>query len=84
MKNSGLYNEFQVKLDENPRPDEIAEEDWTVNHPLRWKTVIFLENFSDVPYERILQEREHIDDQLAMLEVTPVMAEDEGTWDVDS
>jgi hypothetical protein len=33
MKNSGLYNEFQVKLDENPRPDEIAEEDWTVNHP---------------------------------------------------
>jgi len=48
------------------------------------KQSFFLENFSDVPYERILQEREHIDDQLAMLEVTPVMAEDEGTWDVDS
>ncbi len=52
MKNSGLYNESQVKLDKNPHPDEIAEEDWIVNHPLPWKTVIFLENFSNVPYER--------------------------------
>lgn len=34
MKNSGLYNEFQVKLDKNPHPDKIAEEGWTVNHPL--------------------------------------------------
>jgi len=84
MKNSGLYNEFQVKLDENPRPDEIAEEDWTVNHPLHWKTVIFLENFSDVPYERILRERKHIDDQLAMLDVTPVMAEAEGAKELAS
>lgn len=61
MKNSGLYNEFQ----DNPHPDKIAEEDWTFNHPLHWKTVIFLENFSYVPYECILQECEHIDDQFS-------------------
>ncbi len=45
-----------------PDPIEIPEEQWTLDHPLCWKSVNFLENFSDMIFETLLQEHEHIDD----------------------
>jgi hypothetical protein len=34
MLNTGLYQDFQIRLEENVRTDEIPEEDWTMDHPL--------------------------------------------------
>ncbi len=34
MQNTGLYQEFQIRTTENPRPKEIPEEEWTDDHPL--------------------------------------------------
>ncbi len=41
MKNTGLYQEFQIRLQENDKPDEIPDEDWTQYHPLPWQTTNF-------------------------------------------
>jgi hypothetical protein len=59
-----------------PDPIEIPEEQWTLDHPLCWKSVNFLENFSDMIFETLLQEHEHIDDTLAMLVEAPQCADD--------
>jgi hypothetical protein len=34
MQNTGLYQEFQIMTTENPRPEEIPEEEWTNDYPL--------------------------------------------------
>jgi len=54
------------------------------DHPLRWKTVKLLENFSDMKFETILQERERIDDTLAMLDEAPQADDDEGARELAS
>jgi len=84
MQNTGLFSEFQIWLSENPRPEEIPEDEWTNNHPLRWKTANFLENFAAVKYEAIAQERERIDDTLMMLDVPPTASDDGGTLELAS
>jgi len=84
MQNTGLFSEFQIRLSENPRPEEIPEDEWTNNHPLRWKTANFLENFAAVKYEAIAQERERIDDTLMMLDVPPTASDDGGTLELAS
>jgi hypothetical protein len=66
-----MYPEFQIRLQQNDRPDDIPEDDWTLNHPLRWQTAIFLENFSTVPFHILLQERERIDDTLMLIAEPP-------------
>jgi len=45
MKNTGLYQEFQIRTQENERPEDIPEDEWTQDHPLRWQTANFLDNF---------------------------------------
>jgi hypothetical protein len=71
MQNTGLFPEFQIRLSESPRPDKILEDDWTANHPLRWRTANILENFAAVSYKVLAQERERIDDTLMMLDNPP-------------
>jgi hypothetical protein len=48
IQNTGLYKEFSVRTQENPRPNDIAEDAWTIDHPLRWNTENFIENFNGV------------------------------------
>jgi hypothetical protein len=84
MQNTGLYQEFQIRLQENDRLEEIPEDDWTLDHPLRWQTANFLENFSAVTYQMLLQERERIDDTLMMIHEPPLVAEDVGAKELAS
>jgi hypothetical protein len=78
IRNTGLYQEFIIKTQENPRPADIAANAWTLDHPLRWQTVNFLENFNGVTIAALLQEKDRIDDTLEMLVETPQTVEDEG------
>jgi hypothetical protein len=84
MQNTGMYPEFQIRLQENDRPDEIPEDDWTLNHPLRWQTANFLENFSTVPFEILLQEHERIDDTLMLIAELPSTKDDDGAPELAS
>jgi hypothetical protein len=34
IQNIGLYKEFAIRTQENHHPDDIKEEDWTIDHPL--------------------------------------------------
>jgi hypothetical protein len=77
MQNTGLCPEFQIRLQENDRPDAIPEDDWTLNHPLRWQTANFLEKFSAVTLSDLLQERERIEDTLMMIDTPPIDSEDD-------
>jgi hypothetical protein len=77
MHNTGLFPEFQIRLNENARPEEISEDDWTLDHPLRWQTANFLENFSAVSFPALVQERERIEDALMMLDVPPATTEED-------
>lgn len=49
-----------------------------LDHPLHWKTVNFLEHFSNLKYETFLQERERIDNILSMLDKAPQYADNDG------
>jgi hypothetical protein len=84
MQNTGMYPEFQIRLQQNDRPDDIPEDDWTLNHPLRWQTAIFLENFSTVPFHILLQERERIDDTLMLIAEPPSTKDDDGAPELAS
>jgi hypothetical protein len=84
VQNTGLYPEFQIRLQENDRPDEIPEDDWTLNHPLRWQTANFLEKFSTVNLTTLIQECEHIEDTLMMIDTPPLDSEDDGAQELAS
>jgi hypothetical protein len=84
IQNTGLYKEFSIRTQENPRPNDITEEAWTIDHPLRWQTENFIENFNAVSMEALLQEKERIDDALEMLETVPVTANDDGAFELAS
>jgi hypothetical protein len=77
MKNTGLYKKFTVRTQENTRPPDIPEEQWTDDHPLRWQTANFIENFNSILIIALLQEKERIDDTLELLEQLPTTREDE-------
>jgi hypothetical protein len=84
MQNTGLYQEFQIMTTENPRPEEIPEEEWTNDYPLWWQTINFLEKFGAVSLELYIQERERIDDVLAMLNEPPQVSTDDGAKELAS
>jgi hypothetical protein len=84
MHNTGLYQEFQIKLRENDKPDDIPEDEWTQDHPLRWQTANFLDNFAAVSFSALSQERENINDVLAMLDTAPQTRDDEGAKELAS
>jgi hypothetical protein len=84
MQSTGLYQEFQIRMQENDRPQEIPEDDWTLDHPLRWQTANFLENFSAVTYQMLFQERERIDDTLMMIDDPPISADKDGAKELAS
>jgi hypothetical protein len=41
MKNTGLYQEFHIRTQGNARPEDISEDEWIQDHPLRWQTANF-------------------------------------------
>jgi hypothetical protein len=84
IQNTGLYHEFTIKTRKNPRPVDIPEDQSTLDHPLRWKTVNFLENFSDLKFKTLVQEREHIDDTLSMLDDAPLTSNDKRAQELAS
>jgi hypothetical protein len=84
MQNTGLYHEFEIRTKELPRPAEIDEDVWTYDHPLRWERVNFLENFNGITFDMLQQERERIDDTLAMLDEAPQAAQDDGAKELAS
>jgi hypothetical protein len=84
IQNTGLYKEFLIRTQENPRPADIAEYLWTWDHPLCWQTANFLENFNAVTYDALLQEKDRIEDTLEMLVDTPQNAQDEGASELAS
>ena len=65
------------RTQENTWPPDIPEEQWTDDHPLRWQTANFIENFNSVLIIALLQEKERIDDTLELLEQLPTTREDE-------
>jgi hypothetical protein len=84
MLNTGLYPEFQFRISENTRPEEIPIDEWNDDHPLRWKTINFLQNFSGVTYEIIAEECDRIDDGLSMLDQQPQTKNDDGAPELAS
>lgn len=60
MQNTGLYQEFQIKIGENVRPEEILEEDWAMDHLLQWQMANFLDNVLAVTFEGVTQKCETI------------------------
>jgi hypothetical protein len=84
MQNPGLYHQFEICTQELPRLFEIDEDDWNLDHPLCWERVNFLKNFNGINFEMLKQEREHIDDTLAMLDKPPQAAEGDGAKELAS
>jgi hypothetical protein len=84
MQNTGLYHEFDISTQELPCPFEIDEDNWTVAHPFHWEKVNFLKNCSGINFEILKQEREHMDDMLAMLDKPPQTPEDDGAKELAS
>jgi hypothetical protein len=66
IQNTGLYKEFLIRTQENPRPADIAAAVWTLDHPLRWQTANFLENFNSVTLDALKQEKDRIEDTIEM------------------
>jgi hypothetical protein len=77
IQNTGLYKEFSIRTQEDLRPEDINEEDWNLDHPLRLQLANFLENFNSVTLEALKQEKERIDDTLEMLVDIPELADDD-------
>lgn len=84
MQNTGLYQEFQIRTQENERPDDIPEDEWTQDHPLHWQTANFLDNFSAVNFEKLVASREQIDDVLTMLDEATQTKDDDGARELAS
>jgi hypothetical protein len=84
MLNTGLYPEFQFRISENSRPDEIPINEWNDDHPLHWKTINFVQNFSGVNYDIIAEEGDRIDDVLSMLDQQPQSKNDEDASELAS
>jgi hypothetical protein len=84
MQSSGLYKEFILKTTENPRPNDIPEDEWVFDHPLRWQTENYLENFNSVTLATLTQEEERIEYTLEMLEEVPQVYTDEGASELAS
>jgi hypothetical protein len=84
MQNTGLYHEFEIRTRELPRPAEIDEDNWVLDHPLRWERINFLENFNGITFEMLQQECEQIDDTLAMLDEAPQAADQDGAKELAS
>ncbi len=78
IQNTGLYHKFTIRTQENQRPDDIPEDNWTQDHPLWWKTENYIKNFNGVTLDALLQEKEHIDDTLEMLDAAPQLSIDKG------
>jgi hypothetical protein len=84
IQNTGLYQEFSIRTQENPRPDDIAAAVWNLDHPLRWQTANFLENFNSVTLDALKQEKDRIEDTLEMLVTLPEEANEEGAQELAS
>ena len=84
IQNTGLYKEFTIRTQENQRPEDITEDAWAIDHPLRWKTDNFIENFNSVTFEALVQEKERIDDTLEMLDAAPKTMNDDGAPELAS
>ena len=84
MQNTGLYHEFEIRTRELSRPAEIDEDVWEFDHPLRWERINFLENFNGITFDMLKQERERIDDTLAMLNEAPQTADQDGAKELAS
>jgi hypothetical protein len=75
MMNTGLFPEFQFRISENKRPEEIHEDQRVDEH---------LQNFSGVPSDIVQQERERIDDTLLLFDRQPLTRNDNGTSELAS
>jgi hypothetical protein len=84
IQNTGLYKEFSIRTQENPRPADIAAAVWTLDHPLRWQMANFLENFNSVTLDALKQEKDLIEDTLEMLVAVPEEANEEGAQELAS
>jgi hypothetical protein len=84
IQNTGLCQEFTIRTQENPRPEDIPEEEWVQDHPLCWQVENFLENFNGVTFNRLLQEKERMDDTLELLDEAPQLDNDEGAPELAS
>jgi hypothetical protein len=78
MQNTGLYKEFSIRTQENPRLVDIIAAQWHFDRPLHWQTANFIENFNSVVLEALKQEKDCIDDTLEMLADIPGSVDDEG------
>jgi hypothetical protein len=78
MKSTGLLHEFQIKIGENPRPLEIEHDKWTNDQPMRCQTASFLVTFGTMPFEALVQERDRINDVLAMLDALLQTSDEDG------
>jgi hypothetical protein len=78
IKNTGLYHEFLICTTENPQPADIPDDTWTFDHPLRWQTANYIENFNSVTFSALLQEKERVEDTLEMLNDIPMTSTEEG------
>jgi len=72
IKNTRLCHEFLIHTTENPQPAEIPDDAWTFDHPLRWQTANYIENFNSVTFSALLQEKERVEDTLEMLDDIPM------------
>jgi hypothetical protein len=77
-------SEFQFRISENTCPEEIPIDEWNDDHPLRWETINFLQNFSGVTYEIIAEECDRIDDMLSILDQQPQTKNDDGAPELAS
>jgi hypothetical protein len=79
-----LYHEFSIQTTENPRPADIPAKAWTFDHPLRWQTANYIENFNSVTFSALLQEKKRVEDTLEMLDDIPMTSTDEGAPELAS
>jgi hypothetical protein len=84
IQNKGLYHEFSIRTNENPRLQGIREEDWNFDHLLCWRHANFIKNFNSVMIDQLLQEKERIKDTLEMLSNLPETAQDDGANELAS
>jgi hypothetical protein len=84
MQNTGLYKEFSIQTQENLRPVDINSAQWNFDHPLRWQTANFIENFNSVTLDALKQKKDCIDNTLKMLADVPESADDEGAPELAS
>jgi len=70
IKDTGLVAEFDIRIRENPRPDAIAECAWA-DHPDRFETINFLEDYTVATLTQVKAERDRILATIAGLDAAP-------------